>query len=165
MNLLRSLWPRSLWYWRASLSAFHRVRSAVAEHHRGHAVGLHPLHQRAAGLDGARVRGAAEGVEEGQLVELRDDGVAHRPAAVAQVAAPQAGHAVQQLVAVHVPHPAAFAAGDDVGAAAFGLHRLRVGHRVPQVLRVVALELFDPGVHRRLRIQPWRPSVTVLVWV
>ena len=76
----------------------------------------------------------------GGLVELRDDCVAHAPVAVAQVAGPQATHTVEHLVAVDVPHPAAFAAGDDVRPPALSLHRPGVGHGVPEVLGVVALQ-------------------------
>ena len=121
--------------------AFHRVAATVAEHHRGHAIGAHQLDQRTRQLDGARVRGAAKGVEERQLVQLRHHRVAHRPAALARVAAPQARHAVEQLVTVDVPDMAAIASRNDVGLPALGLHGLGVGHRVPQVLGVVALEV------------------------
>ena len=123
--------------------AFHRVRAAVAEHHRGHAFGLHQRHQPGRELDGLHVRGAAERVVERQRVHLRDHRVAHRLVAVPQVGAPEAAHAVEQLVAVHVPDPAAFAAGNDVGRRR--QHGLGVGHGVPDVLAVVGFERGDVG--------------------
>ena len=134
--------------------ALDRVAAAVAEHHRGDAVRAHQRHQRGRQLDRARMARAGEGVEERQLVELRDDRVAHRLARMAEVAAPQPGHAVEHLVAVDVPHPAALAAGDDVRP---GLaHRLRMRHRVPEILGIGALERVDRVIHRRL--PPPRPS-------
>jgi hypothetical protein len=104
--------------------------------------GCHQLHQPRRQLDGAHVRGAAEDVVEGQLVELRHDGVAHRAVAVAEVAAPQAADAVDHLVAVHVPDQQPSPRAMMSGAAFFfiapgwaiGCHRY---------LRVVLLELVE----------------------
>ncbi len=142
---------------------FDGIAAAVAEHHRGDAVLGHHADQTRREFDRARVAGAAEGVVERQFVELGDDGVAHRAVAVAEVAAPQAGHAVDHLVAVDVPDPAAFAAGDDVGAVL--LHRPRVRHRVKQEACVVLLELFDRRHGCPRAVQAGTPTETVLTSV
>jgi hypothetical protein len=49
-------------------------------------------------------------------------------------------------VAINVPNPTAFSFGDDIGRGFF--HGTRVRHRVPNVLRVIGLQLVI--VHRLL---------------
>jgi len=120
-------------------STFHRIGTAIGEHHGGHAFGLHHLHQPLGQLNRPHMGGATKDVKEGQLVHLRHDGVNHRPIAVAQIARPQATHTVEHFVPIHIPDPAAFAFGNDVGGCFF--HRPGMRHGVPQVLRIVGFEL------------------------
>ena len=74
----------------------------------------------------------------------------------------QAADAIEHLVAVHVPDPAALATGDDVGRRL--LHRAGVRHRVPDELGVVALDPFDVA-HCNVLPQPALPTVMVLISV
>ena len=114
------------------------VRAAAAEVHGADTVGRHQPHQALRQLDGTRMRRAAKGVVEGQLVELRHDRVADFLAAEAEVRAPQPADAVDQPVSVDVPDPAALAPRDDVGGRL--THRARMRHRVQQVQGVFRLQ-------------------------
>src|SRR5580698_11422129 len=99
--------------------------------HGGDIVWAHEVDQPLRQLDRARVRGAPKGVEERQLIKLRDDRITDLFASEAEICAPQAADAVHHAMAVYVPDPAAVAARDDVrGRIPNGA---RVSHRVQQV--------------------------------
>ena len=67
-------------------------------------------------LDRGRRRALKEGVVVGQRRHLAARRLDQLGAAVADIDAPQAGHAVEQPVALAVPEPAALGAGDDPAA-------------------------------------------------
>ena len=111
------------------------LRARVGEEHAVHARRRDPGQARGQ-LDRGRGRGLEEGVVEGQLGHLPARRLDQLGAAVADVDAPQARHAVQDAVALAVPEPAAVGAGDqpDVLARELG----RIGERV-QVMAPVEL--------------------------
>jgi hypothetical protein len=67
-------------------------------------------------LQHRRVGGLEEGVVERQLTHLRARGFDQFLAAIADGHAPQAGHAVEDLVALAVPQVHTFGLGDDARA-------------------------------------------------
>src|SRR5262249_58197858 len=76
------------------------VRAAVAEVHGADPIRRHQVHEPLRELDGARVRGAAEGVVERQLIDLRDDRIADLTTAEAEIGAPQATDAIDEPMTI-----------------------------------------------------------------
>ncbi len=112
------------------------VRAGAGEEHVVH-VRRRDFGQQLRQLDGRRVAALEEVVVVGQFLHLPVGGFRQFLAAVADVDAPQAGHAVQDLVAVGVPQIAAFRARDD--ARALGVEFAVVGERMQMVGGVEAL--------------------------
>ena len=110
------------------------------------------LGQRLGGLVGERVeRGVGA-----QRAYLGGDGVGHLGAAVADRVVPQAGHAVDQLAAVLVPHQRSFAALDADESVSGGL-----GEGVEERCRHVATvsnRLVSPRVAPTVPPDPYTPS-------
>src|ERR1041384_3180034 len=139
MTLYLPALPRSLWYWRASLSA----DSTASEPPLGEKTRLRRPGARAGDLgrqlDRGRVR-VAPVREEAELLPLIGARLRHIGAPVADVGAEQRAEAVEVLLAVLVPDVAAVAAHDDrqLGAVLVGAHAAEVH---PQVLARELLEL------------------------
>ncbi|MNQ47493.1 hypothetical protein D3C85_613380 [compost metagenome] len=114
------------------------LRAGAGEEHVLHAR-RGQLGDRRGQLDGRRVGGLEEQVVEGQLEHLPVGDVGQLAAAVADVDAPQAGHAVEDLVPLAVPQVDAVGAGDD--ACALGAELLVVGEGREQVLAAEGLPL------------------------
>jgi hypothetical protein len=93
------------------------------------------LHQLVGQLDGRRRGGVEEGVVVGQFQHLPVGRIGQLPAPVAHVDAPQAGHGVEDLVALGILEPDAVGLGDDP-AAAFLAQALGVGEGVQVVAEV-----------------------------
>ena len=83
-----------------------------------------------------------EGVVVGQVEHLAIGGLGQLLAAIADIHAPQARHAVEQLVALGVPDPHAVGMGDDPRAAV-GMEGLVVGEGMEMVADVVLDEFGD----------------------
>ncbi len=97
------------------------------------------LGQQLGKLHRGRVGGLEKIVVERQLLELAAAGLDELFSAVAQVDAPKPGHAVQDLVALRVPHVHPLGAGDD--AAAFLGQGLVIGKRMQVMRGIQALPL------------------------
>jgi hypothetical protein len=117
---------------------FDCIRAAAAEIDAAGTVGLHQLHQSLRQLDGARMRGATKRVVEGQLIELRHDGIADFLAPESKVGAPQTAHAIDQPMSVDVPDEAALAPRNDVRRRVAG--RGGISHRMQQTQAVFGLK-------------------------
>ncbi len=89
-------------------------------------------------LDGGRVGALEEAVVVGQLEHLLVSGLGQLGAAVANVHAPQARHAIEHLVTLAVPQVDPFGTFDDAGAT--GTEILVVGERVQIVGGVHGLQ-------------------------
>ncbi len=101
--------------------------------------GRRNLGQQLRQLDRRRMRRLKKTVVVRQFTHLRVSRVAQLGTPVADVHAPQPGHAVEDPVAVAVPEVHPVGAGDDPGA--FPVQCLGVGERVPVVAAVVLLVL------------------------
>ncbi|MNZ62528.1 hypothetical protein D3C78_806530 [compost metagenome] len=82
-------------------------------------------------LDHCRVSGVEEHVVVRQLIHLRGGGGGQVPAAIAELGAPQAGHAIQVTVAVVVPQVQALTA--DHHPWPFGIQCLLIEKRMDMV--------------------------------
>jgi hypothetical protein len=91
-------------------------------------------------LDRRRRRGLEEGVVVGQLEHLPVGGLGQLLAAIADVDAPQPGHAVEHAVAFRVLEPDALGLGNDAAAALLG-QRLVIGEGVQVVTDVLGAPL------------------------
>ena len=121
MMSLRCGWPACTWAMRASFITV-SMASEPDEVKKTRALGVGAdlaqlLRQRLRRLVGERVERRV-GAER---AHLRGDGVGHLRATVADRVVPQAGHAIDELAAVLVPHQGAFAAFDADEALAGGL--------------------------------------------
>jgi hypothetical protein len=110
------------------------VRAGTAEEHVVQPLGGQ-LHQLVGQLDGRRRGGVEEGVVVRQLQHLPLGRVGQFPAPVAHIDAPQAGHGIEDLVALGILEPDAVRLGDDAAAALFG-QALGVGEGVQVVAEV-----------------------------
>ncbi|MNN30625.1 hypothetical protein D3C81_1442790 [compost metagenome] len=112
------------------------LRAGAGEEHVVHAL-RRQLGDRRGQLDGRRVGGLEEQVVVGQFEHLPVRGIGQLAAAVADVDAPQAGHGVEDLLALAVPQVDAVGPGDD--ARALGAELLVVAERGEQVLAAEGL--------------------------
>ncbi len=133
-------------------------RPIVADHTQHGVVGLgagageeHVVHafrsdvgDRLGQFDHRRVGGLEEQVVERQLAHLPGGGLDQLLAAVADVDAPEAGHRIEDLVALAVPDIDAFGLGDDPRALLVQL--LVVGERRQMVVAAQRLPLTGLGV-------------------
>ena len=132
----------------AAHHAHHGVVALRARAREEHMLELRRRHlgQQFGQLDGRRRGGLEEGVVERQLAHLPRGGIDQRALAVADVDAPQAGHRVEDLVAVAVPQVDVVGARDD--ARALAGQRLEVGEGVQEVRGVGPLPV-GGGAHGR----------------
>ena len=124
-----------------------RVRSGIAEENAVQVPGCE-LGQLLRQRDGGHVRGLEEGVVIGQLAHLPGGGIGQFVAPVADVDAPQPGHAVEDLVAVAVGEKHALGPRDDPSALRRDL--LVGGEGVHVVSRVDRLQFGSGKVVRDL---------------
>ncbi len=103
------------------------------------------LGQQGRQLGSGRVAGLEEEVVIGQLLHLAGGGVHQLLAAIAQVDAPQAGHAVQNALAFGVFQIDALGPGDD--AAAFLVQCLKIGKRMQVMAGFQLLPLTGGMLH------------------
>ncbi|CAJ2759669.1 Uncharacterised protein [Burkholderia pseudomallei] len=101
--------------------------------------GRRDLREQRGQLDDGRMGGLEEGVVERQLAQLAAAGLDQLVAAVADVHAPEPGHAVDDPVAVGIPQVDAFGLHDH--AAARAIERAHVRERV-EVVRGVERAVF-----------------------
>src|SRR6188472_1067328 len=92
---------------------------------------------------------AEEGVGERQLEHLPVAGLGELFAAVAKIRRPQAGHAVENALALAVPEIRSVAADDDAHSA--GAERLVIAERVKMVKSVELLQLCGLILIRHLK--------------
>ncbi len=97
-------------------------------------------------LQGRRVRGLEEQVVVGQFAHLPGGRLDQLLAAVADVDAPEPGHAIEDLVALAVPQVHALGAGHD--ARALAVERLEVGKGRQVVVAAQGLPVFGLFAHR-----------------
>ncbi|MCY1271016.1 hypothetical protein D9M70_195650 [compost metagenome] len=118
-------------------------RAGAGEEHVVHAF-RRDLGDRLGEFHRRRMRGLEEQVVEGQFPHLPGRRLHQLLAAVADVDAPQAGHAIEDLVAFAVPDVHAFGLGDDPRT--LGVQRLVVGERRQVVITTERLPFKGLGV-------------------
>ena len=109
------------------------VKNSVVELRRRH------LHQRPGQLHGRLVGALEEIVVEGQVIQLGGNRVLDRLLAVTQVTAPQAGHAVEHLVAVAVIDVDMLGTGNDTPALLAVIMQVGKGMQVVSLVQLLQL--------------------------